>query len=178
MPKAGTVSVSEFARQAGVSEAAVRKGIRNGRVRVEPGGGIRLAEGLKQWEQSRDISKVTTGIGRRPTVSTSEASDNAEGYGRLKTAKLAIELKIQHEEYRQLMGELVERDAIKSALTTYARLLRDKITNFGNRYGANIAAEAGADPKVIMAALDKYMRLQLEEIANTRFQGRKPDGES
>lgn len=177
MAKPELVSITEFARRVGVSEAAVRKGIKNGRIRASAPGQIDASTQVAAWEKNRDLSKVTTTMGRRPTVSTPETSDAAEGYGRLKSANLALDLRIKQEEYRQLIGELVERQAIKSAVTTYARLIRDKMTNFGNRYGANIAAEIGADPKVVMAALDKFMRLQLEEVANTRFQGGEPDGE-
>lgn len=175
MSKPDLVSISEFARRVGVTEAAVRKGVKNGRVVISPGNKIDAATQADRWERTRDPSKITTGIGKgsigRPaTASTPEASDAAEGYGRLKTANLALDLRIKQEEYRRLTGELVERSAIKSALTSYSRLIRDKTTNFGNRYGAEIAAEIGADPKLVMAALEKFMRIHLDEIANTNLQ--------
>ena len=181
MNKPDLVSIAEFARRVGVTEAAVRKGVKNGRVIISPGNKIDATTQMDRWERSRDPSKITTGIGKgnmgRPaTASTPEASDAAEGYGRLKTANLALDLRIKQEEYRRLTGELVERGAVKSGLTTYARLLRDKMTNFGNRYGAELAAEIGADPKVVMAALEKFMRIQLEEIANTNFQSAEFNG--
>jgi hypothetical protein len=47
-------------------------------------------------------------------------------------------------------------------------LIRDKWVNFGNRYGQQIAAACGVDPKLMMAELDKAVRLQLGEIASVK----------
>lgn len=65
-------------------------------------------------------------------------------------------------------GDLVDREATRRALSAFSRLQRDKGGAPGNRYGQQLAAAIGADPKLVMAELDKVVRLQLEEIANTK----------
>ena len=63
---------------------------------------------------------------------------------------------------------MVNKDEVRRALTAFARLQRDKWTNFPNRYGQQIAGAVGCDARLLMATLDQYVRLQLEEIANTK----------
>lgn len=62
-------------------------------------------------------------------------------------------------------GNLIERAVAAKAVAGYFRLLGDRFVNFGNRYGQQIAAAAGADPKIIMAGIDQAMRAHMAEIA-------------
>ena len=64
--------------------------------------------------------------------------------------------------------DLVSREQTRRAVAAFSRLIRDKWVDFGNRYGQQIAAAVGADPKLVMAELDKAVRLQLDEIANVQ----------
>ena len=64
---------------------------------------------------------------------------------------------------------MVNKDEVRRGLTAFARLQRDKWTNFPNRYGQQIAAAVGADAKLVMATLDQFVRLQLTEIADSKF---------
>ena len=63
---------------------------------------------------------------------------------------------------------LVDREQTRRALAAFSRLVRDKWVDFGNRYGQQVAAAIGADPKLVMAEIDKAVRLQLDEIANVQ----------
>jgi hypothetical protein len=65
-------------------------------------------------------------------------------------------------------GELVNKEEVRRALAAFSRLIRDKWVNFANRYGLQIAGAVGAEPKALMAELEKAVRLQLDEISSTR----------
>jgi hypothetical protein len=65
-------------------------------------------------------------------------------------------------------GLLVNKEDTRRALAAFSRLIRDKWVNFANRYGMQIAGAVGAEPKALMAELEKAVRLQLDEISNTK----------
>lgn len=171
-----SITQSEFARRIGISLTAVRKGLKSGRIALGPDG--KLDESmLERWHSSRDPSKVARnsgvekqrhgGVAAKPA--TVESSQEAlEGFDVLKTKKLAVDLEIAREELANVRRDTVNRDQVRRALTSYARLVRDKWVNFPNRYGQQIAAALGCDAKALMAEMDKAVRLQLEEVANTK----------
>lgn len=181
------LSINAFAKLVGVTEAVVRKGIKSGRVVLSADGTLDPKTQVARWNDTRDPSKIRAhnppsppaevvqlpGTRRQPkppmTASTPEASAKAGAkFDQLKTAKLAVDLQIAQEELRKIRSETVNRDETRRALTSFARLIRDKWVNFANRYGQQIASDIGADPKATMASLDRYVRLQLDEIANAK----------
>jgi len=181
------LTIGAFAKLVGVSEAAVRKGIKTGRVVLSADGTLDPRTQAQRWHDTRDPSKVrahnapptaaevvqlpgTRRIPRPPmTASTPEASKRAgASFDSLKTAEKALHVQLLQEELRKVRSESVNRDEVRRALTSFARLIRDKWVNFANRYGQQIASDIGADPKATMAALDRYVRLQLDEVANAK----------
>ena len=161
------LSIGAFAKLVGVSHEAIRKGIKPGGVVPAPAGRTAPATRAGRWHATRAPSKVRGG--RPMTASTPEASTSAVAkFDQLKTAEKALQVQLLQEELRQAKAETVNRDDVRRSLTAFARLIRDKWVNFPNRYGQQIAAEVGCDPKGLMASLDRFVRLQLEEIANAK----------
>ncbi|TPQ51967.1 hypothetical protein C2U72_05545 [Prosthecomicrobium hirschii] len=161
------LSIGAFAKLVGVSHEAIRKGIKSGRLVLSSDGTIDEMTQVERWHATRDPSKVR---GSRPmTASTPEASASAVAkFDQLKTAEKALQVQLLQEELRQVKAETVNRDEVRRSLTAFARLIRDKWVNFPNRYGQQIAAEVGCEPKNLMASLDRFVRLQLDEIANAK----------
>ena len=161
------LSIGDFAKRVGVSHEAVRKGIKSGRVVLSADGSIEEVTQVERWHATRDPSKIRGG--RPMTSSTPEASATAVAkFDQLKTAEKALQVQLLQEELRQVKAETVNRDEVRRSLTAFARLIRDKWVNFPNRYGQQISAEVGCEPKSLMASLDRFVRLQLDEIANAK----------
>lgn len=172
------VTIAEFARLLGINEGNVRKAIKAGRVILNDDGTIDSETQSKRWEATRDHSRVkkTNVIPLRPGRPVSQATkkagaDAADALDRsidLKSEKMTLEISLLKEELLQVRKDTISRDEVRRGLAGFARLQRDKWINFPDRYGQMLAADIGADPKVVMAALSKYVRDQLIEISNVK----------
>lgn len=175
------VNISAFAKLVGVNEGVIRRAIKRGRVMLDADGRIDVASQTARWELTRDASKVREplaevvqlpgtrrGAGRPATTSTPEASKRAKDSLALKDEKTGLEIALLREELSQVKKDTVSKEETRRALASFARLVRDKWVNFANRYGQQIAAAVGADPRAVMAEMDKAVRLQLDEIANAK----------
>lgn len=167
---------TEFAKLIGVNEGNVRRAIKAGRIIVSPDGTIDPETQVERYNLTRDTKRVHSGApksaGRPKTATTAEAQEEAasvfERTAALEAQELALKVELLGEKLKRERAENVSREETRRALSAFSRLIRDKWVNFGNRYGQQIAAAIGAEPKALMAELDKAVRLQLDEIANAR----------
>lgn len=115
---------------------------------------------------TRDKSKVR---GRPAVKSTPAASlKAAEQFEKLKVKKAEIDVAIAQETLSRQRSETVSREEVRRAISDFSRLLSAKLTNFPSRYGLEIAAAANCEPRPLIAALDKFMRAQIEELSSVK----------
>ncbi len=171
-----------FAKLVGVNEGVIRRAIKAGRIIVSADGTIDPETQVSRWNDTRDLKRVHDGLpadpdhprrkGRPKTATTATAQSQArKAYDEkldLEGQELALRVELLSEKLKRERAESVDREATRRALAAFSRLVRDKWVNFGNRYGQQIAAAINAEPKLVMAELDKAVRLQLDEIANAR----------
>lgn len=156
------ISKADFSRRLEVSKARVSQMIAMG-CPVGAEGLIPLNEAL-EWVR-QNVNRVVRG---RPAGVKSDGPNDLPPLVEARTRLLLVQVDRNQVALTKERGDLVDREETRRALAAFSRLIRDKWVNFGNRYGQQIAAAIGADPKLVMAELDKAVRLQLDEIANAR----------
>lgn len=157
-----TMAQAEFARHIGLSRQRVGQLIAEG-LPVTSGRRIRVAEAV-EFIRSHIETAATLPVER----ATSEASDEPTDIIAARIAKLTEETSLLRLQIAEKERTLVSRDDVRRGLASFSRLQRDKWINFPNRFGAQIAAESGAEPRALMASLDRFVREQLNEIANIK----------
>lgn len=147
------ISQSEFARRVGVSRAAVRSAVRDGRiVLVEPhDGSTRWLVDPVQALQATGWSGEAASKFDVPPLHESE-----------KAAKHWLALK-RRLEYEREAGELVRADAIAQEAFTVARRIRDGLERLPARVAQLVAPVT--DPRECAALMETEIRAVLEALA-------------
>jgi hypothetical protein len=186
-----TTSNRELARQLGVSETAVRRAEKAGRIKREPDGGWDLARVKAAWAGNTDQAQQRPKPGARersgtrarmkpvPDVALGAVRDTLREHGEPVTsgamtfmqARTANEiLKAQERRVRlqQMKGELVDRAKAVAEVFRLARDERDAWVNWPARVAAVIAAELEVDPHRLHTVLERHVREHLAELAEVR----------
>jgi len=188
----------ELARQLGVSETAVRRAEKAGRIRREADGAWDPARVKAAWASNTDLAQQRpprssrSTSNRRALKPVPEAALGAvrdtlrehgepisaggpgSGPGQAMTfmqARTANEvLKAQERRLRlqQIKGELVDRAKAVAQVFKLARDERDAWVNWPARVAAVIAAELEVDPHQLHTVLERYVRDHLAELAEVR----------
>ncbi|MDX3805301.1 MAG: hypothetical protein QHC89_02620 [Bosea sp. (in: a-proteobacteria)] len=154
---AETLSKKGFAERIGVSAGRVSQMITAG-LPVQPNGRIALKPALAWVEANIDPNRRRAALDQPGPGSSSRARrDAAEAItAELKAGKMA--------------GDLILRRAALSAIEARARMERDSWLAFPSRAAAHIAAETGADARVILAQLDILVREQLDTLSKMKIE--------
>jgi hypothetical protein len=186
-----TTSNRELARQLGVSETAVRRAEKAGRIKREPDGSWDPARVKAAWSDNTDSAqqRPKPSAGERkgsrarmkpvPNVALGAVRDTLREHGEPVTsgsmtfmqARTANEvLKAQERRLRlqQMKGELVDRAKAVAQVFRLAREERDAWVNWPARVAAVMAAELEVDPHQLHTVLDRHVRDHLAELAEIR----------
>lgn len=186
------LSIRAYARHRGVSDTAVHKAIKAGRITPEADGTIDPANADRQWDRNTDATQQRETASKArpapklavmpevPAVSTGAATASANaplstGGTSLLQAKTANEvLKAQTNKVRlaRLKGELVDRSQAIAHVFKLARTERDAWLNWPARISAQMAAKLGEkanlDPHDLHVALEAAVREHLQELGEMR----------
>ena len=158
------LSIRAYARHLGVSETAVRKALKSGRIAAQADGTLDPATADAQWQRNTHAGYRRKGEG--PAFDTSEGA-SAAGSNTFSQARTANEvLKAQHHKLRiaQLKGELIDRNQALAQVFQLARAERDAWLNWPARISTLLAAELGVDPHTFHIALEREVRQHLTEL--------------
>ena len=183
----------ELARQLGVSETAVRRAEKAGRIRREADGSWDPARVKAAWSDNTDQAQQRPARSGRPAVKrrslkpVPEAAVGAvrdtlrehgepvaAGPGQAMTfmqARTANEvLKAQERRVRlqRMKGELVDRAKAVAQVFKLAREERDAWVNWPARVAAMMAAELEVEPHQLHTVLERHVRDHLAELAEVR----------
>jgi len=194
----GASSNRELARELGVSETAVRRAEKAGRIRREPNGAWDLAKVKAAWVSNTDQAQQRPAppperpggrppARRRTLKPVPEAALGAvrdtlrehgepiaAGPGQAMTfmqARTANEvLKAQERRLRlqRMKGELVDRAQAVAQVFKLARDERDAWVNWPARVAAMMAAELKVDTHRLHTVLERQVRVHLNELAEVR----------
>jgi hypothetical protein len=191
-----TTSNRELARQLGVSETAVRRAERAGRIRREPGGGWDLAKVKAAWASNTDQAQqrpkpgAGTGHSRRsrralkqvPEAALGAVRDTLREHGepivagpgqvmtfmQARTANEVLKAQERRVRLQRMKDELVDRAKAVAQVFRLAREERDAWVNWPARVAAMMAAELEVDPHQLHTVLERQVREHLNELAEVR----------
>ncbi len=168
------ISIRAYARQRGVSEAAVRKAIKAGRVTPLPDGTIDAARADRQWSGNTDQAKQRPVANEaiqavRETVADTPASGGTT-FLQARTANEVLKAQTSKVRLAKLKSEVVDRAQAVAHVFRLARTERDAWLNWPARVSAQLAADLHVDPHAMHVALEREVRRHLDELG--QFQAR------
>ena len=155
-----TASTREAARRLGVSDTAIHKAERSGRIAREPDG---------QWDIDKTRRRlVETADPVRSPLVTGGGGGGAEGtpFARLKVAQLALKVEAQRLALDETKRRLLDVTEANAALDEIGSTMRDALLNWPARVSGLIAAEMGVDPHLLQTILQSHINDLLTEAAD------------
>jgi hypothetical protein len=186
-----TTSNRELARQLGVSETAVRRAEKAGRIKREPDGSWDPARVKAAWPENTDQAQQRPKPGARersgtrarmkpvPEAAVGAVRDTLREHGepiaagamtfmQARTANEVLKAQERRLRLQQMKGELVDRAKAVAQVFRLARDERDAWVNWPARVAAMIAAELEVDPHQLHTVLERQVREHLAELAEVR----------
>jgi hypothetical protein len=188
----------ELARQLGVSETAVRRAEKAGRIRREADGAWDPARVKAAWASNTDLAQQRPPRSSRstshrralkpvPEAALGAVRDTLREHGepisaggpgsgpgqamtfmQARTANEVLKAQERRLRLQQMKGELVDRAKAVAQVFKLARDERDAWVNWPARVAAVIAAELEVDPHQLHTVLERYVRDHLAELAEVR----------
>ena len=147
-----------YAVHAGVSEAAVRKAIKSGRITVGKSGLIDPKVADRQWSDNTDPTKPlnrNTGDPKHrkespdsPPVPMSMGAkdrDTAGNFAKARAAREFYQAQLAKLDYQERMGSLVPKEQVRAAATAAARIIANLILTRPDRLAKALAGVSDVD---------------------------------
>ena len=188
------ISIRAYARHRGVTDTAVHKAIRSGRVTPEADGTIDANQADAQWERNTSAPNIGT---QRPVVKVkvpeidgpernsaapigasgttagigATGSANVGGTGgtsllQARTVNEVVKAQTNKVRLARLKGELVDRPQAIAHVFKLARSERDAWLNWPARISAQMAAKLEIDTHIMHVSLESAVREHLQELGN------------
>ena len=175
------LSIRAYAKRRGVSEAAVRKAIKTGRISVEGDGTVDPVKADAQWDRNTDGAQQRPKPSDVPQQATHPVRETASeapltsGIGtggatflQARTANEVLKAQTHKVRLARLKGDLVDRSQAIAHVFKLARSERDAWLNWPARISAPMAAKLGVDPHALHIALETAVREHLLELGELR----------
>ena len=188
-----TTSNRKLADQLGVTETAVRRAEKAGRIRREADGAWDLAKVKAAWAGNTDPAQQrrepSAGNGSRraarsavkpvPEAALGAVRDALREHGKpiaagamtfmqARTANEVLKAQERRLRLQRMKGELVDRAKAVAQVFRLARDERDAWVNWPARVAAMMAAEIGVDAHELHTVLERHVRDHLIELAEVR----------
>jgi len=171
------VSIRGYARHRGVSDTAVRKAIKTGRITTEADGTIDIDKVDKQWRSNTNTPphKKTSGSERKaiPKAALDAVDDTLRESGghsttfvQARTANEILKAQTNRLKLQQLKNELVDRAGALAHIYRLARSERDAWQSWPARISSQMAVELNVDPHTLHTLLERYIREHLSELSD------------
>lgn len=157
------ISIRAYARHRGVTDTAVHKAIRAGRITPEADGTIDADRADREWARNSDVPKAGTRAKEAKVVVPETGTPSNDGPAALPTGGTSLlqartvneVVKAQTNKVRlaRLKGELVDRPQAIAHVFKLARSERDAWLNWPARISAQMAARLDVDPHAMHVAL-------------------------
>lgn len=170
------ISIRAYGRHRGVSDAAVRKAIKTGRITPEADGTIIPSTADVQWQkntdaaQQRSPAKPTPVVAREMDVgSASLGGGGSTTFTQARTVNEVVKAQTNKVRLAKLKNELIDRNQAIAHVFKLARSERDAWLNWPSRVSATLAVALGADPHATHNALESAVRDQLQALGELRL---------
>ena len=152
-----TPSTREAARRIGLSDTAMHKAERSGRIARELDGQLNI-------DKTRSRLTETADPARSPLASGAGAEGTP--FARLKVAQLALKVEAQRLALDEIKRRLVDVTEANAALDEIGSTMRDALLNWPARVSGLIAAEISIDPHLLQTILQGHINDLLTEAAD------------
>ncbi len=177
------LSIRAYAKQKGVSDTAVHKAIKSGRIPVEADGTIDPAKANVAWERNTSPAQqrkpepvnpvpTPTPVHPQPIRQPSQRSTEQDAgpsmagmpnYQMSRAVRETYNAKLTRLDYEERTGKLLNAEDVAKEAFALARRVRDRLLNIPSRMASVLASET--DSKTIEAMLSQELRIALEELA-------------
>ena len=173
------ISIRAYARHRGVTDTAVHKAIRAGRITPEADGTIDADRADREWARNSDVPKTGTRA-KAAKVAVPEGGTGVGGDGpaalptggasllQARTVNEVVKAQTNKVRLARLKGELVDRPQAIAHVFKLARSERDAWLNWPARISAQMAARLAVDPHTMHVALEAAVREHLQELGDLR----------
>ena len=175
----------ELARQLGVSETAVRRAEKAGRIHREADGSWGLASVKALWARNTDraqqrrqhgamkpVPEAAVGAVRETLCEHGEPVSAGPGqamtFMQARTANEVLKAQERRVRLQRMKGELVDRAKAVAQVFRLARDERDAWVNWPARVAAMMAADLEVDAHKLHTVLERHVRDHLAELAELR----------
>ncbi|CAG2153264.1 elements of external origin [Ralstonia mannitolilytica] len=170
------ISIRAYARHRGVSDTAVHKAIRAGRITPEADGTIDPDRADRDWTRNSEPPKAGTGArAAKVRVADDPAPNLATGLPaggttlvQARTVNEVVKAQTNKVRLARLKGELVDRHQAIAHVFKLARTERDAWLNWPARISAQMAARLGVEAHTLHVALDAAVREHLAELGELK----------
>ena len=186
------LSIRAYARHRGVTDTAVHKAIRSGRINALSDGTIDPDQADAQWERNTSSPKTGTqrpavkvkvpevdGEGGGDRVGAGAATNTGSGGGgaggaggtsllQARTVNEVVKAQTNKVRLARLKGELIDRPQAIAHVFKLARSERDAWLNWPARVSAQMAAKLELDAHTMHVALESAVREHLQELGDLR----------
>ena len=170
------ISIRAYARHRGVSDTAVHKAIRTGRITPEADGTIDPDRADRDWTRNSEPPKAGTGS---RTVKVRVAEDPAPNLAtglpaggttlvQARTVNEVVKAQTNKVRLARLKGDLVDRSQAIAHVFRLARTERDAWLNWPARISAQMAAKLEVDAHALHVAIEAAVREHLMELGELR----------
>ncbi len=130
------LSQRAYAKHRGISESAVRKAIKNGRIARNKNGKLDPQKADKEWQKNTDPAqiKVADKIGNaQEAQSHNHPSLAGPSYQQSRAFKEAYSAKLIKLQFERELKRLIPADEVKISAFNAGRMVRDRILNIPDR---------------------------------------------
>jgi hypothetical protein len=160
------LSIRAYARHRGISDAAVRKAIKAGRITLEADGTLDPVRADADWQRNTDGVYRRSGEGPQFDVPTHGPAGDGARLTQARTVNEVVKAQTNKVRLARLKGELVDRNQAVAHVFKLARTERDAWLNWPARISAQMAAQLGVDPHAMHIALEAAVREHLQELGD------------
>ncbi len=183
------ISIRAYARERGVSDTAVRKAIKVGRITPEPDGTINPATADAQWlhntdqalqrKQQPEVRQApppraevqperppprTFRHDAGPPPTPAPAASSGTSLLQARTANEVLKAQTNKVRLARMKGELIERSQAMAQVFKLARAERDAWLNWPTRVSAQLASSLAVDAHTLHVLLEAAVREHLSEL--------------
>ena len=141
----------------GVSDTAIHKAERAGRIAREPDG---------QWDIDKTRRRLVETADPARSPLASGAGADGTPFARLKVAQLALKVEAQRLSLDETKRRLLDVTEANAALDEIGSTMRDALLNWPARVSGLIAAEISVDPHLLQTILQSHINDLLTEAAD------------
>lgn len=173
----------ELAKVLGVSEGAIRKAEKAGRIQREPDGSWNPSRVRSQWGINTDPAKQRSSsrIGMEPVPEaainpvretlqeTSQQPGSGGTYMQARTADMVVRAQMRKLDLEERKKSLGSKEEYNGKIFKWKRQERDMMLNWPSRIVPEMAAELAVDPHLLQKIMEREIRTLLSEIAEIPF---------